>query len=334
LAPSGPTVGAPSRSGLTELKPQGMNAKRARMSNLVARLFRTYTEKDIVTPPEMHSMTAALSAGVPASMDARKKATLAHNNYRADPELQKAGQSRVIMVRRLACACAGCRARLALPIAQRYLPHDDCAWAGIFERLNDWKRVVLTPAGEEGAAQEQEDDDLQLQERTDAMAARCAPGEYISIRGKGKHAPDGYYVLRAESAPYALDATTTLHEFLDVDGKPVVVEKGSTIVDALWLNKVGGGGAQLKGWYTPFEQGDAQGRVRVPTHMILMAGFSMPAGTNVPGRAPRHGWIRRGATRPTRAGHSPRSRRGGAGQVERQVHARGCGRDGCGRDAR
>ena len=79
------------------------------------------------------SMTAALSRGVPASMDARMKATLAHNNYRGDPELQRPGKPRVIMVRRLACACAGCRAHLALPIAQRYTPHDDCAWAGIFE---------------------------------------------------------------------------------------------------------------------------------------------------------------------------------------------------------
>ena len=42
--------------------------------------------------------------------------------------------------------------------------------------LNDWKRVELVPAGEEGAAQQEEDDDLQLQERTDAMAARCAAG--------------------------------------------------------------------------------------------------------------------------------------------------------------
>jgi hypothetical protein len=102
---------------------------------------------------------------VPASMDSRMKATLAHNNYRADPELQKEGANKVIMVRRLACACSGCRAHLALPVAQRYLPHKDCAWYGNFEALNDWKRVELKPSGEAGEAQQEEDDDMQLQVR-------------------------------------------------------------------------------------------------------------------------------------------------------------------------
>jgi hypothetical protein len=270
------------RRGLAELKPQQMNSKRARLSNLLQRVFKTYTEADICTPPEMAAMTAALSTGVPASMDSRMKATLAHNNYRADPELQREGQNKVIAARRLACACAGCRAHLQLPIANRYKPHDDCAWAAIFERLNDWKLVELKPIGEEGAAQQEEDDAMQLQDRTDDMAARCAPGEYLATRGKGEHAPDGYYVLRATSAPYELDETTTLHELLDDDGKSIVVEKGATVVDAVYLNKVPGG-RELSGWYTPFALGDARGNVRVPTHMVLMAGFSMPAGTNVPG---------------------------------------------------
>ena len=104
----------------------------------------------------------------------------------------------------------------------------------------------------------------------------------MATRGKGEHAPDGYYVLRATSAPYELDETTTLHELLDDDGKPIVVEKGATVVDAVYLNKVPGG-RELSGWYTPFALGDARGNVRVPTHMVLMAGFSMPVGTNVPG---------------------------------------------------
>jgi len=38
-------------------------------SDLIARLFRTYEEKDICTPPEMHSMTGALSQGVPRVAD-------------------------------------------------------------------------------------------------------------------------------------------------------------------------------------------------------------------------------------------------------------------------
>jgi hypothetical protein len=61
----------------------------------------------------------------------------------------------------------------------------------------------------------------------------------------------------------------------------VQVEKGSTVIDAIHLNPVIGKG--LKHWWTPYAHGNAQGKVRVPTHMILMAGFSMPAGQNVEG---------------------------------------------------
>ncbi len=41
------------RRSLSELKPQQMNSKRARLSNLLQRVFKTYTEADICTPPEM-----------------------------------------------------------------------------------------------------------------------------------------------------------------------------------------------------------------------------------------------------------------------------------------
>jgi hypothetical protein len=70
------------------------------------------------------------------------KATMAHNNYRADPDLQKSAE-RVIAVRRIACACEGCRAALRRPAGQRYAKHDDCARFAIFGRTNDWKLVTL-----------------------------------------------------------------------------------------------------------------------------------------------------------------------------------------------
>ena len=49
---------------------------------------------------------------------------------------------------------------------------------------------------------------MHAQERTDGMAAWCAPGEYLAMVDKGAHV--GYCILEATSAPYALDATTTL----------------------------------------------------------------------------------------------------------------------------
>ena len=159
------------REGFTAVKTEGMNAKRLQKSNTAARYMRTYTKDDICDPPEIKSMTDALSRDAPRDRthhdqvehDKMVKATLAHNNYRADPELQKHGQPHVIAVRRIACLCAGCRAHLNLPVSDRYKPHDDCEYADIFGRWNDWKLVTLHPGSEDAAAEMEEDDALHLQ---------------------------------------------------------------------------------------------------------------------------------------------------------------------------
>ena len=109
------------------------------------RVFKTYTEADIRDAPAMHAMTDQLARDMPADADPRVKGTLGHNNFRADPELQRDGKC-IIAVRRLACACDGCRAAFKRPIATRYSPHDNCVRAESFERRNDWKLVELKPA--------------------------------------------------------------------------------------------------------------------------------------------------------------------------------------------
>ena len=43
-------------------------------------------------------------------------------------------------------------------------------------------------------------------------------------------------------------------------------------------NKAGG----TRDWYYPFPQGDARGRVRVPSHMILATGLDLPAAVAPP----------------------------------------------------
>ena len=150
------------REGFGELKPAAMNLKRRNASATVSREFRTYTEKEIRDAPEMNPMTDALARDAPANADPRVKATLGHNNYRADPELQRDGRF-TIAVRRLACGCDGCRKALERPIATRYDPHDNCARATSFGRLNDWKLVVLTTKTAESAELVEEDAELQLQ---------------------------------------------------------------------------------------------------------------------------------------------------------------------------
>jgi hypothetical protein len=172
----------------------------------------------------------------------------------------------------------GCRDHLKMPVAQRYKFHDDCERAAIFGRLNDWKLVELLPANEEGQEIMEEDEDMQLQERTDAIAAATAPDDFIAMRDT--NAEDGYNVLQAKSEPYQLDTDTRLDELLDDDGNPVQCSAGSVVIDAWWMNHVDphatsrlSGGPQR--WFTPFAPDDPKRQVRVPTHMILLSGFEM-----------------------------------------------------------
>ena len=85
------------REGLTHLKKEGMNAKRQQKSTTAERKFCTYTEADIWAAPEIVSIGPQLSRDKPAgrklpeqvAQDKLTAGTLGHNNYRADPELQK-----------------------------------------------------------------------------------------------------------------------------------------------------------------------------------------------------------------------------------------------------
>jgi len=263
---------AHARAGLTDLKPAAMNSKRRAASNLKGRHFRTYTEADIGDAPAIKPMTDDLSKDAPAKTDYRTKATLAHNNYRADSELIKLRRKPVIAVRRLACACEGCRQALQRPIATRYSPHDTCAHFAEFGRLNDWKLVELEASDDTAAEIMADDEDLQVQERTDEMLRLVDAGDYLAMVGEDpKHAPDGYYMVRATGAPYELEADTVLPELRDSSGQPLAMPKGTWVVDVVYLNKVPGSTR----WYTPFEAGDAKGRARVPSHMVLMAGVAM-----------------------------------------------------------
>ena len=263
---------AHARAGLTDLKPAAMNSKRRAASNLKDRNYRTYTEADIGDAPAIKPMTDDLSKDAPAKTDYRTKATLAHNNYRADSELIKLRRKPVIAVRRLACACEGCRRALQRPIATRYSPHDTCAHFAEFGRLNDWKLVELEASDDTAAEIMADDEDLQVQERTDEMLRLVDAGDYLAMVGEDpKHAPDGYYMVRATGAPYELEADTVLPELRDSSGQPLAMPKGTWVVDVVYLNKVPGSTR----WYTPFEAGDAKGRARVPSHMVLMAGVAM-----------------------------------------------------------
>ena len=111
------------------------------------------------------------------------------------------------------------------------------------------------------------------------MISTISANDNIAFVGHdAKHAPDGFYLARTLGSAYELDADTTMPEFLGDDGKPMVLRKGSRGVDCWYDNMVPG----KAGWYAPYEAGNAAGRVRVPSHMILGAGFDMPAAEEPP----------------------------------------------------
>lgn len=254
------------REGFGDLKPAGMNSKRREKSNTAKRHVRTYGEDDIRDAPAMKEMTAALAADAEEGEDSRIKATLGHNNFRADPDLQKDGKY-IIAARRLGCLCDGCRRALARPIATRYKPHDDCVHAAAFGRDNDWKLCELV--SKDGASEEliEEDAQLQLEARTDGVVSGLVAGENIAFA-----TADEVYYARALGPAYRLDADVELEELEGGDGKAIQLEKGSIVIDAWYYNKVPG----VSNWMTPFEEGAAGGRVRIPSHLILHAGFAMP----------------------------------------------------------
>lgn len=275
------TAAARGGAEMGDLKVAHMNKLRREKSNTVSREFRTYTEADIADlKEEIKSMTAALSRDVPASIDSRMKATLAHNNYRADPELQTR-EKRIICVRRIACGCAGCMARLRLPLPQRYEPHDTCERFRIFGRMNDWKLVELVLT-EEGDEAREEIEQLGLQERTDEIASLIGEGEAIAIAAPGDKR--GFYIADTTGTVRQLDAPLTVHALKDEDGQPLQLAAGSSVIDARFRNPV----ERVRGcskWYTDFLPDDPEGDVVVPTHLILRAGFVM-----APAEAARAPW--------------------------------------------
>jgi hypothetical protein len=189
------------REGLTHLKQEGMNKKRQQKSTTAERKFCTYTEEDIKHAPDIKSIGPQLSRDKPAGRtspeqvahDKMVAGTLGHNNFRADPELQKEGRPRVIAVCRIACLCAGCKWHMQLPLhgsrpppgfsgpslPGRYDPHNDCELAPVFGRLNDWKLCTLEPGSEAAAAEMEEDDDVQLQVWRGGGGGRAGWGEIV-----------------------------------------------------------------------------------------------------------------------------------------------------------
>jgi len=123
---------------------------------------------------------------------------MGHYNIRTDPKLPHC----CVVVRRIPCACIGCRAQLkkewdsTLPFAEqpRYKTSTDCQMYEIFEGHNDWKLICLVDTKDSVIDLNDEVHELILQGITERLATRVEAGGYGAVSTDDPEA-DGYYVL-------------------------------------------------------------------------------------------------------------------------------------------
>jgi hypothetical protein len=192
-------------------------------------------------------------------------------------------------------------AQLSEPsLAKRYSPSVSCEMRPVFGSLNDWTKVQLAKVeasasderaqdcdddddgddledgeGEEGeelgeGEEEFEDGEWAVAEYTDRLGDDVEAGDILAIAAPGDRDANGVYLLRAEGAAYELR-----EERWSGDEAFGMLEAGTRVVEAYWLNLVGKPG-RAPHYYTP---SDPKECVRLPTHLLLLAGFDAPAAT-------------------------------------------------------
>jgi len=166
---------------------------------------------------------------------------MGHYNIRADPALG-AG---CVAVRRIPCACSGCRRQLkqdwvpTLPFQEqpRYKATTDCSMHDVFQGENDWKLITLVDAKDSDVDLNDEVHELVLEGITDRLETRVAVGGYGAVSTDDPES-DGYYMLQWDSEPQ------TLENDVEIDG--IQFHKGDKVVDGTYLNQV----PRAKRWYT------------------------------------------------------------------------------------
>ena len=171
-------------------------------------------------------------------------------NIRADPDL---GLGKIAL-RRIPCACRGCRDQLAKPwqpnVAQSEQPRyktGNCDLAPIFAGgLNDWHITdVRQVTGEDDGEQEDELEEVNsrlLGGIATRMAERVSEGG-IGVFQTEDPDTDGYYLVKWTTYPYTLQEDTLLKEY----DPPQLVKAGELVCEGTYLNQVG----RARQWYTP-----------------------------------------------------------------------------------
>jgi hypothetical protein len=275
----------------------GMSRKRQQAARTEHREF------DLYSGEEVDFKTMKTKPIDPSTKEERAKKLphrgwKAYHNLRCDHQLPE-GEA---MLRRWPCACTSCRTQLQeLSLDKRYAPSLACEMRPVFGTLNDWKKISIAnatsnPAGaadggcdecddddgddliddvgeDEGEAEvegeeELEDGEWAIAEYTDRLADDVEVGDMLAIAAPGDKAANGCYLLRAESEAYELKEDKD-----SGDEAWGMLEAGTRVIEAFWFNLVGKAG-RAPHYYTPSQP---RVRVKVPTHLLLAAGFDAPA---------------------------------------------------------
>ena len=147
-----------------------------------------------------------------------------------------------------ACGCDACAKQLALPWKPgvdraeqpRYARNKKCVLWPSYEGANDWKIRQLQPKTAAEAKGTHESMKCVLEAMVARISLLIKEGEIAAV-GTSDEDTLGYYLVKWLSEPY------TLQEDTEGMVKGVMLKAGTLVVDAEWLNPVGG--ASL--WYTP-----------------------------------------------------------------------------------
>jgi hypothetical protein len=147
------------------------------------------------------------AVGFESSRGETRNGISAMYNFRADPDL---GMHR-IAVRRIPCACLPCIAqleRLWLPGVTaeeqpRYSRNSQCTYFGIFDGLNDWQIISLSPNANSNDEELDEAQAYALKGIETINSEKVEMGNYGAFSTDDPEA-DGYYIVQWTGDPYTL----------------------------------------------------------------------------------------------------------------------------------
>ncbi len=217
------------------IKSKGMQAKQEGKALVERNTYKSYTMDDV--PPNPNFKIAFLKG--------KFNGLRAYYNIRTDPDLGLG----FVALWHVACGCDACKEQLGMPWLPCvnmdeqpwYAANDQCILWWSYEGANDWKIFQLEPANKEEEKGARDSIRCVLYALEARMSLMIREGEVGAV-GTTDKAAMGYYIVKWESKPYALQA--------DAEGILGIVTAGAMVADGLYFNRV----QRAPYWYTQLEE--------------------------------------------------------------------------------